>query len=92
MPRTGEQAALVGVFDDAAQIHHGDACGDVLDHREIVRDEDVGELEAPLQIGEQIDHLRLYGHIERGNRFVAHDQSRLRGKRARDADALSLAA
>src|SRR6266567_7642067 len=92
VPGAGEQAALVGVFDDPAQIHDRDARGDVLDHREIVSDEHVGELEPPLQIGEQIDHLRLYGHIERGNRFVAHDQSRLRGKRARDADPLSLTA
>ena len=33
-------------LDDAAEIHHGDAVGDVLHHREIVRDEDVGEARA----------------------------------------------
>ena len=37
-------------LDDAAEIHHRDAVGDVLHHREIVRDEDVGEAEPLLQV------------------------------------------
>ena len=41
----GEQRALVGVLDDLPEVHHGDARRDVLDHREVVRDEDVGEAE-----------------------------------------------
>jgi hypothetical protein len=37
--RVGEQGLLVGVFDNLAEIHDGDAMADVLDDREIVRDE-----------------------------------------------------
>ena len=41
-----------------AEIHHRDAVGDVLHHREIVRDEDVGEPEALLQVAQQVEDLR----------------------------------
>src|SRR5258708_34479348 len=45
-----------------------------------------------LQIGEQIDDLRLDRHVERVDRLVAHDQSRVGGQRTSDADTLSLSA
>ena len=32
-------------LDDAAEVHHDDAIGDVLDHAEVVADEQVGEVE-----------------------------------------------
>ena len=41
---------------------------------------------------EQIDDLALDRNVERGNRLVADDELRLDRKRARDADALALAA
>ena len=43
MERLAEEAPLVRVFDDLAEIHHGDAVADVLDHGEIMRDEKIGE-------------------------------------------------
>ena len=30
-------------FDDAAEVHHRDPVGDMPDHRQVVRDEDVGD-------------------------------------------------
>src|SRR5205085_8818083 len=69
-----------------------DAVGDVLHHREIVRDEDVREVEAPLKILQKIDHLRLDRDVERRDRLVADDEPRLDRERARDADALALPA
>ena len=48
--RRGEQRALVGALDDAAEVHHRDARRDVLDDREIVRDEQVRQPEARLQV------------------------------------------
>ena len=92
MLRPREQRALVGVFDDAAEIHHGDAVADVLDHRQIVRDEKISEPQFALQIHHQIEHLRLDRDVERGHRLVADDQLRLQRERARDTDALALAA
>ena len=40
----------------------------------------------------QVHDLRLDGHVERGHRLVGHEQLGLEGERARDADALALAA
>src|SRR5205085_4403315 len=69
-----------------------DAVGDVLHHREIVRDEDVREVEAPLKILQKIDHLRLDRDVERQDGLVADDEPRLDRERARNADALALPA
>ena len=79
-------------LDDLAEIHDGDAVGDVLHHGEIVADEDVGEAKALLQLLHQVDDLRLDRHVERRHRLVGHDQARLDGQRAGDGDALALAA
>ena len=61
-------------------------------HREVVRDEQIGEAELVAQIGEQIDDRRLHGDVERGDRLVADDEARLGGQRPGDRDALPLAA
>jgi hypothetical protein len=39
--------------------HHGDAVADALDHRQIVRDEQVGKVELVLQVAQQVDDLHL---------------------------------
>ena len=57
-----------------------------------MRDEQVREAFAFLQILHQIDDLRLNGDIERGDRFIRHDEGRLDRDRPRDADALALPA
>ena len=41
---------LLRELDDLAEIHDRDAVADVLDHREVVRDEQVGELQLLLQV------------------------------------------
>ena len=45
-----------------------------------------------LQLDEHVDDLRLDRHVERRHRLVADQQRRLERERARDADALALAA
>src|SRR5258707_12770557 len=45
-----------------------------------------------LQVDQQIDHLGLDRYVERRYRLVADDQARPERQRARDADALALAA
>ena len=81
-----------GVFDDAAQVHHRNARGDVLDHGKIVRDKNKRQAEPALQIGQKIDDLRLDRNVERRHRFVADDELRLGGECAGDANTLALAA
>ena len=92
MARRGEQRVGRRGLDDAAEIHHGDAVGDVLHHREIVGDEDVGEAEPLLQVAQQVEDLRADRDVERRHRLVADDQLRLDRERAGDRDALALAA
>ena len=74
------------------RAHHGDAVGHVVDHGEIVRDEQVGEAELLLQILEQVEDLRLHRDVERRDRLVADQQVGPERQRAGDADALALAA
>src|SRR5205814_10476150 len=45
-----------------------------------------------LQLHQQIDDLRLYGHVERRHRFVGDDQRGVQRERARQTDALVLPA
>ena len=60
--------------------------------RQVVRDEDDRQPELVLELREQVDDLRLDRDVERGDRLVGDDQLRLQRDRARDADALALAA
>jgi len=45
-----------------------------------------------LQVGQQVEHLGLDGHIKRRNRLVGHHQFRLEHQRTGDRYALALAA
>src|SRR5919197_3723780 len=53
----------VGELNDLSQIHHRDTVADMAYHGKVVRDEEVGQLEAILQLLEQVDHLRLDGDV-----------------------------
>ena len=75
-----------------AQVHDEHVVRDVPDDAEVVRDEEVGEPELALQVGEQVQHLRLHRDVERRDRLVGDDQRRIQHQRARDRDALPLAA
>ena len=48
--------------------------------------------EARAQILEQVDDLRLYRHVESGYGLIADDEFGIKRERARDPDALALAA
>ena len=93
-----EQRARRRQLDDAAEVHHADAIGDVVDDREVVRDEEIGEAEPLLQVAHQVQHLRLHRDVERGRRLVADEEAAARstararsrsaaaGRRRTDAD------
>ena len=55
-------------------------------------DEEVADAVAVLQVLHQVEHLGLHAHVERADRLVGDDQPRPRDERARDGDALALAA
>ena len=62
------------------------------DHVEIVGDEDVGQPEFVLEVGEEIEDLRLHGDVERRHRLVADDELGPQCERTGDADPLTLSA
>ena len=77
---------------DLAEVHDGDVVGDVTHHGEIMRDEQIRQPAFRLQVGEQIQDLRLHRHVERADRLIAHHELRLDRQRPRDPHALPLAA
>ena len=85
------EAVAVGELDEMTEVHHGDAVRDVAHHRQVVGDHQVGEPQPVLQVLEQVDDLRLHGHVERGHRLVEDDELRLERERTCDTDALPLA-
>src|SRR6266446_2511339 len=80
----GEQRARVGMawisidfvtvrnFDDLAEIHNRDTLADVFDHSQVVRDEEIGQVQLLLQILEQVDYLCLDRNFDRRDRLLEH--------------------
>jgi hypothetical protein len=75
------------VLDDLAVAHHGDVVGQPGHHREIVADQD-DRRPALLGLGQQVEDLRLHGHVEGGGRLVGDQQLRVEGDRRGDERAL----
>src|SRR3954467_2541605 len=80
------------ILNDLAEIHHRDPVGNVADHAEVMRHEQVRQAELVLKVLEQVDDLRLHRYVERGHRFVGDDEFWMQGQRPCDADALALTA
>ena len=82
----------IGEFNDFADIHDGDAVGDVLNDAEVVRDEEISQFQLFLQVLQQVENLRLDRDIKGGDRLIGDDQARVRRQGAGNADALALTA
>ena len=81
----------LGQLHHLAQVHHGDAVGDVAHHQQVVGDEEVGQAQLLLEVVKHVDDLRLNGHVQRGDGLVADDELGIDRQCAGDADALALA-
>ena len=90
MDRLEEQGIRRPDLDDHTEVHHGDPVRHVVHHAEVVRDEDVRQLEVVLEVVEEVDHLCLDRNVERGHRLVGDDQLRAQRERAGDSDPLPL--
>ena len=55
-------------------------------------DEEIGKPKSFLKFEEEVQDLCLDRHVQGGDGFVRYDQTRMQGKRAGDADTLTLAA
>src|SRR6266567_7540437 len=92
MPRRTEQLGDRRFLHLAARIHHHDAFGDFGYHAEVVGDEDDGGTDPLLEVGHEIEDLRLDGDVERGGRLIRDQELRAAGERNGDHDALAHAA
>src|SRR3954471_2808560 len=92
MLRRGEQRLRRRRLDDLPEVHDRYAVAEVLDGREVVRDEEAREAHVALQVAHQVENRRLHGDVERRHRLVRDQQRRLDRKRACEADALALGA
>jgi hypothetical protein len=86
----GKQCLLIGNFHDLAQVHHSYPTANVLDHAEVVSNEQIGEIQLVLQIHQQIENLGLDADIEGCHRLIADDKLGLHGKGTGDAHSLTL--
>ena len=58
---------------DHASVEHEHPIGDARNHAEVVGDEEQGQTQIGAQLGEELEHRRLHGHVERGGELVADD-------------------
>ena len=85
MAGRGEDLLCRTDFNDRAGIEYGNAITYGLDHGQIVTDENIGESQFSLQIGQQIEHLGLNGNIQGGNGFIEHQNASIRCQRLPDS-------
>ena len=79
-------------FDEATDVHDGDASGELSDNGERVGDEQIGERELLLKLLEQGEDLCADRDVEGGDRFVGDNEPGAEDQRAGDTDALALSA
>ena len=91
MCRCPEQGLRRALLDHAALVEHRHFVAQVVDHRQIVADEQVGDPILLGQILHQVEHLGLHRYIERADWFVCHDQARAGDECARNRHPLALA-
>ena len=95
-PRIGmlwiaKQGGGLGLFDNTSQIHHRNAAGDMFDDRQIVADDDVGEVKFCPQVIQQIQDLRLHRDVKRRCRLITYNYLGSVDQGAGDGDTLALA-
>src|SRR3954454_9788645 len=87
--RAAEEDVRGRRLDDLARVHDRDAIAELDEQREVVRDEQDGEAEPPLELLELLQDLALHDHVERRRRLVHHDELWLERQRHCDHDALT---
>ena len=85
-----EREDLVGRSElhQSTQVQHRDAIRQVAHHREVVTDEQVGDVLSGLEVVQQVQDRGLHRHVERRGGLVADDDPGIAGERSSDRDAL----
>src|SRR3546814_13776821 len=84
-----EDVAHRPLLDHAAGVHHHDTVAESGNDAEVEGDHDDGGAEIALQVGQQIEDLRLDGYVEGGGRLVGDPQVRLAEQRHGNHHALA---
>ncbi len=92
MLRVGEDLFRRSVLDDSACAHHRHFVAEVPNHGQIVRNEQIAQLQIATQLVQQREYARLNRHIEGTGRCIEYHEFRRRDLSAGDADALALPA
>ena len=79
-------------FDNPSLLHHQHLVRDRPGDRQVVRDEQEGDAEPLVQLGEQVEDLGADRDVERRDGLVGHHQPWPRDDGARDRQALALTA
>ena len=72
----GVELGDVGHLHELAEVHHANAVADVLDHRQVVGNEQEREIELLAEVDEQIQDLGLDRDVEGGHGLVGEDELR----------------
>src|SRR5581483_6806409 len=75
---------------DLTPIHHRNPRREISHYRHRMRNEQISEAEVVLQLLEQVHNLRSDTHVERRDRFVAHNEFWPQRQRASNHDTLPL--
>ena len=86
------QFTTICQFHQITQIHNTDTVGNMLYHREIMSDKQIGQPSLLLQIFKHIDDLRLNRYIQCGNRLITDDEFRIYCQRSGNTNSLTLSA
>ena len=92
MRRPREHLLGRSALDHLAAHHHQHAVAEIAHHRQVVRDDQDRDAALAAQRRKQVQKLRLHRHIEPGHDLVCDQDARHGAERARNVDALALAA
>ena len=77
MARVAEQFLGVGLLNQLADVHDSDLVRNVLNDAQIVSDKQIGQVELPLQVLQEVENLRLDRHVERRHGLVTDNKPRI---------------
>ena len=86
-----KEFVLIAGFDDLAGIQDNHLIGLFGDDAHVVGDDDDARVELVAKFADEVEDLRLNGHVERGCRFVGDQQAVIAGERHGDHRTLPLA-
>ena len=92
-----QRAGVVGIWvgadlfggadlDQFAAMHDGDAIAEIANDGDVVGDENEGQIEAALDLEQQVKDLRADRYVEGGGRFIGDDDARIERQGAGNAD------